>query len=237
MGHDGRRLGLIIVLVVGIGGCLDRSHSNPDAPGGELYQKWQSSGERMLVEDPERDETVAKLRRRSDRYKVYDSDLAPEGFVHVDRVTTSNDATGADAGEGAGFEPPVVASITGDDRRRVERVSPSVYEYANQFRLERTNRGWVVFGGPDAEWSGRLIERDGTWRLERRSTDTVWRVVDEGGAEVLRTDDRRLLEVEIGSISPPMLLALGIERLSLRARVALGQIFRHIGADPGAGGG
>lgn len=224
---------VVMLLVLGVAGCMDHTRPNRDRPGGPLYQKWQGSGDRILVQRPNDGETVVKLRRRSDRYKIYDETLAPIGFVHLPEPRP--DTAPPDAGgEGSLAHLPEVTSIDGETTARLERKSRSVYEYPGQFRLERTSRGWVLFG-PDAEWSGRLVPTDGIWRLERRSSNETWRVVDTPEGAQLRAGERTLLEVQVGSIPPALLMALGIERLKLPARVSLGHLLDRMADDQDGG--
>ncbi len=225
-------LSSLVLLIVLVGsGCMDHTRPNRDRPGGPLYQKWQGSGDRILVQRPDDGETVVKLRRRSDRYKVYDETLAPIGFVHFS--ASSRDTAKLDAGSRESLSQlPKVTSVDGETTARLERKSRSVYEYPGQFRLERTSRGWGLFG-PDAEWSGRLVPTEGTWRLERRSSDETWRVVETPEGARLRAGDHTILEVRVGSISPSLLMALGIERLELPARVSLGHLLHRMADDRG----
>lgn len=212
-------------------GCRGET-DNRDRPGGPLYEMWGAAGERIVVtrdglgEDGDGeegvDEPLAKLRRRSDGYKVYDANFVPVGVV---REGGSPAEQGADA-EASVRRPIRVEALKEGTRSELRREEPDIWGLEGRFRLERTARGWAVYDA-ESTWIGRFeftgAKGEGEWRLYRgRNEESVWRVQSDAEGRTVEEAGSVRYRLKRGELDRSILLALALEELSLPDRVAIG---------------
>lgn len=223
---------LLLAMAVG---CREEN-DNRDRPGGPLYEMWGAGGERIVVirdtpgdegeeeQDAEErsSEPLAKLRRRSDGYKVYDANFVPVGVVREREGPVEH---GVDA-ESSALRPIRVESLEAGTRSVLRRKEVDIWGLEGRFRLERTARGWAVYDA-ESTWIGRFeftgTKGKGEWRLYRgRNEESVWRV--QSGAEGRSVEEAGVTRYRLkhGELDRSILLALALEELSLPDRVAIG---------------
>ncbi len=176
-------------------------------PGDALYEQFTTSGDRVLIEDPERGTTLKVRQRRRDT-RVYNENMLPVG-----RITVDDDSGEVTRHTMDGLSQETIA------------VDDDQVTLSGAWRLEKAGEArWDLF---DDE--GRLI---GLWR---RQDDDRWtlRLTDDSAASyraeidemgVARVVDRRdepRLEARVGDWSEVKLLALSIEEISALDRYAL----------------
>jgi hypothetical protein len=202
---------LVLLALAALGGCREEPQQGRTAA---QYQRLlDSSGKRVLVVDGA-GQPVAKLRERSHKYKVYEADLTPVGFVSWESTEAGT----------------VVAarSIENDDARAIEQVSENTFELGAELRIEQTDRGWAVFG-PNAQLAG-VFERGAfkgggpdTWSLRRSYDDAALiRATSDGTRWSLTQDGRTIIAVQAGELPALELLSLELDTLSTLHQVAVG---------------
>jgi hypothetical protein len=124
-------LSLLALLIFAGSGCEPEPGPRRFSPTGEYFRLLDSAGRKYMILGEE-DRPLGKLRIRDEEIKAYNASMEPVGTVEW------RDEDGA-----------VAISVTprgGDSiqlRRRKESVD--VYELPGRFRIERVERGWVVF--------------------------------------------------------------------------------------------
>src|SRR5699024_11093692 len=71
---------LALMALATLAGCRGDSPAEHARQTEEYRRQLTSRGQRVMVTDPEH-KTAVKLRKRRGEFKVYGTDLAPEGFV------------------------------------------------------------------------------------------------------------------------------------------------------------
>jgi hypothetical protein len=222
------KLSMVFLALVVLAGC--REDRGSEARTAAQYQRMlDSSGKRVLVVDAA-GEPVAKLRKRTAKYKVYDADLTATGFVSWEPAdSTSVDPEQAAPDKTSGPRATVTArSLTKQDARDIAQVSEDNYELGGALRIERTDRGWAVFG-PDAELVGLFerAERD-SWSLRRDYGDgAAIEAKTSPTSSSLMRDGKKILEDKSGRLSALELLAFELEGIPTLHRVAVGAWMEH----------
>lgn len=199
------KLGLLLLVVVALGACRE-DRGGSDRSAADYQRRLDASGKRVLVVDPGGD-PVAKLRKRTTQYKVYDETLAPVGFV-----AWSTDDNG---------EPTVHVRAIDGERRPVERVSEGKFELGDDLRLERTDAGWAVFG-PESKLVGVFQRRDEHWKLRLGDDGPTVAAEADAGQWTVSEDGKPVLEVRSTAVSEVEVLALKLDGLPMLYRVAVG---------------
>jgi hypothetical protein len=202
------KLGLLLVMVLALGACRE----DPSA-GESSAMKYQrtldASGKRVLVTDANGD-TVAKLRKRNTKFKVYDESLAPVGFVEWQKA------------EGEGGARVTMRSLDGKTRESVEPVSEDSFEIEGRVRIERTDRGWAVFD-KDAALVG-IFERgsDEEWVLRPDYEGEPFEATRDGVDWKVKQGEETVLKARANALARPEILALKLDGLSVLERMSVG---------------
>ena len=199
------RLGILVLAVVALGAC--REERGSERTTADFQRLLDANGKRVLVVTPDGD-PVAKLRKRPTKYKVYDESLAPVGYV-----SWQTDEAGA---------PQVSVRTLSGEALPIERVSEGTFELGDELRLERTDRGWAVFG-PEAKLVGVFQKRGDVWQLRPGYDDApTFTVTAEDTSWAVLKDDEPVLEARSKALSRLEALALKLDGLPMLHRVAAG---------------
>lgn len=215
-------LALLVAALV-LPGCRDDEPDSPVyGPGGQVRQL-DAAGERVLLVGPEA-EPVVKLRKRTDRYKVYGPKLAPLGYVRWEE----------DAAEADGDARALVSvrPIDGANPASIRRSAPGTYELANRLRIERTGQGWAV-SEADGDFAGVFELRDDqTWALRRdRNDEAFWTAERVDGKWSVRKDGETTITTQVGELSGLEVLAFQLEDLDVLERAAVAAWMVHARPD------
>jgi hypothetical protein len=217
------KLSILLLALLALAGCREDRDGSQASSAVQYQRMLDSSGKRVVIVDAQGD-AVAKLRKRTRKYKVYDAEFAPVGFVSWE---SSEQPDGAEA-------VVVARSLAKDDAQAIEQVSEGTYELGAKLRIERTDRGWAIFG-PDAKLVG-LFERGDAdeWRL-RPSYEggSFFEAETSEAGRSLTLDGETILELRAGELSSLELLSVELDGLPMLHRMAVGVWMER--ARPGAG--
>lgn len=201
------RLGVLVLMVAALGACRDEPR-DAESSAMKYQSKLDSAGERIVVRNAQGD-TVAKLRKRKTKYKVYDETLAPVGFVSWQK-----------ADDGVRVE---LRTLDGEADKRVEKVSDDVYAIDGQVRIERTARGWAV-SGKDDKPVGVFEKGEGNdeWTLQPADNGQPYEATRDARTWTIEQGGEKLLELRARDMTRLEVLALQLEGLPTLERVAVG---------------
>jgi hypothetical protein len=225
---------LVVATVAVAAGCTRDEHPNPYRPGSPLYRALDASGARITVRDAG-GEIAFKMRRRSDRHKIYDPrDLAPVGWVrHEEEASPKGDASAE--------RPEVLLYVRplGGEEEHLSSSERAALSRPDRFRIERSGEGLMIFG-PSADLLAYLTPSEEGWELrgsyDAASPERV--AVRREGVTQIRSGNRLLYESR--ELGPAAALAVTLEGLDALERGAIGVWLERGGAArrsraPGAG--
>lgn len=197
------------LLMLGSWGCERDKEPRRFSPGGQYFQLLDGSGRKHIVVG-EDDEPVAKLRVRDDEIKVYDAEMLSRGTVEW----------GAADREGV----QVTVTPRGEEPTAVRRPGDSadVYELSGHFRVERVERGWVVFDS-DGRRLGYVEELDAGEYAVRDDYSSPERAYARKDQPAVKTPSgRTIVDARPEYRSAPLLGFVFEGDLDVLARVAFG---------------
>lgn len=208
---------LVAMLVAFAAGCRDGSSDR----AADYRKELSSSGDRVVLNEPDDDGALGKVRVRSNRHKIYDDQMSPVGTV---AWTDAGDREGTNSDEDTGQGQPSVRiqklGAEAEQTLPIDQTAQKV-EIDGRFRIEHTDEGWAVFDEA-AELIG-IVERDGDrWQL-RHGYGEAPHVVKRGdeGVRILRAGEE-VATTPADDLSDLVLLAWTIDTLDPLDRAAVG---------------